>query len=112
MKIIWNHRLYLIILKEDRQREKNKEKMGQKKINSKIVDVKVSLVTQLVKNPPAMQETWVSIPELGISPGRGHGNPFQYSCLENLHGQRNLAGYSPWGHKESDMTGPLSKACE
>ena len=24
-----------------------------------------------------------SIPELGRSPGRGHGNPLQYSCLEN-----------------------------
>ena len=35
---------------------------------------------------------------------REHGNPLQYSCLENLHGQRSLVGYSPWGHKESDMT--------
>ena len=38
------------------------------------------------------------------SPGRGHGNPLLYSCLENLHGQRSLVGYSPWYHKESDMT--------
>ena len=38
------------------------------------------------------------------SPGGGHGNPLQYSCLENPHGQRSLAGYSPWGHKESDTT--------
>ena len=44
------------------------------------------------------------IPELGRSPGGGHGNPLQYSCLENSHGQRSLVGYSPWGHKESDMT--------
>ena len=29
-------------------------------------------------------------------------------CLENLHGQRNLAGCSPWGHKESDTTERLS----
>ena len=36
-----------------------------------------------------------SIPGLGRSPGGGHGNPLQYSCLENPHGQRNLAGYSP-----------------
>ena len=28
----------------------------------------------------------------------------QYSCLENLHRQRSLAGYSLRGHKESDMT--------
>ena len=34
---------------------------------------------------------------------RRNGNAFQYSCLENSHGQRSLAGYSPWGHKESDM---------
>ena len=80
-----------------------------------------SLVAQLVKNPPAMQETLVqflgpedpwrrdrlptpvflgfpgssdgkesafiaralgSLPGLGRSPGGGHGNPLQYSCLE------------------------------
>ena len=35
-----------------------------------------------------------SISGLGRSPGGGHGNPLQYSCLENPHGQR-----SPWGHK-------------
>ena len=38
------------------------------------------------------------------SPEEGSGNPLQYSSLENPHGQRILAGYSPWGHKESDMT--------
>ena len=43
-----------------------------------------------------------SIPGLGTSPGGRHGNPLQYSCLENPHGQRSLAGYSPWGHKELD----------
>ena len=37
------------------------------------------------------------IPGLGRSPGRGHGNPVQYSCLENPHGQRSLMGYSPCG---------------
>ena len=36
-----------------------------------------------------------SIPGLGRSPGRGYGNPLQYSCLENPLGQRSLAGYSP-----------------
>ena len=51
-----------------------------------------------------------SIPGLGRSYGEGHGNPLQYSCLENPHGQRSLAvGYSPWGHKESDTTERLSK---
>ena len=45
-----------------------------------------------------------SIPELGRSPGGGHGNPLLYSYLENPHGQRSLTGYSPWGHKDSDTT--------
>jgi len=31
----------------------------------------------------------------GRSPGEGNGNPLQYSCRENPHGQRSLAGYSP-----------------
>ena len=48
-----------------------------------------------------------SIPGLGRSPGGGHGNPLQYSCQENPHGQRSLVGFNPWGHKESDMTGRL-----
>ena len=42
------------------------------------------------------------------SPGRGNGYPLQYSCLEKFHGQRSLAGYSPWGHKGSELTIPLS----
>ena len=41
---------------------------------------------------------------LGRSSGGGHGNPLQYSCLENPHGQRSLAGYSPRGHKELDTS--------
>ena len=61
-----------------------------------------------VKNPPAMQETSELIFQLGRSPGGGHGNPFQYSCLENPHRQRNLAGYSPWDCTELDMTEQLS----
>ena len=48
------------------------------------------------------------IPGLGRSPGGGHGNPLQYSCLENSHGQRRLTGYSPWDHKELDTTEWLS----
>ena len=48
------------------------------------------------------------IPGLGRSPGEGNGNPLQYSCLENPHGQRSLVGYSPWGHKKSNPTEWLS----
>ena len=36
-----------------------------------------------------------SIPGSGRSAGGGHGNLLQYSCLENPHRQRSLAGYSP-----------------
>ena len=45
---------------------------------------------------------------LGRSPGGGHGNLLQYSCLEIPHGQRVLASYSLGDHKESDMTEGLS----
>ena len=51
-----------------------------------------------------------SIPGLGRSPGGGNGNLLQYSCLENPHGQKSLAGYSWWARKESDMTKWLSTA--
>ena len=55
----------------------------------------------MVKNPPAnargVGDTG-SIPGLGRSPGGGHGNPLQYSCLENP------TDRGAWGHKESDMT--------
>ena len=40
----------------------------------------------MVKNPPANAgdiRVTGSIPGLGTSPGGGHGNPLQYSCLEN-----------------------------
>ena len=45
-----------------------------------------------------------SIPGLGRCPRGGQGNGLQYSCLKNPHGQRSLADYSPWGHKELDTT--------
>ena len=48
------------------------------------------------------------MPGLERSPGGGHGNPLQYSCLEKPHEQRSLAGYSPWSSKEADMTEQLS----
>ena len=39
------------------------------------------------------------IPQMGRSPGVGHDNPLQYSCLENPHGQRILEDYSAQGGK-------------
>ena len=44
------------------------------------------------------------IPGLGRSHGGEHGNPLQYSCMENPHGQRSLVGYRPWDCKDSDTT--------
>ena len=102
-----------------------------------------SLVAQLVKNLPVIQESldqflvfripwrrdriftpvfWASlvesacsvghlgsIPGLERSPEVDHGNPLQYSCLQNPHAHRSLAGYSPWG-SESDTNEQLSTA--
>ena len=57
----------------------------------------VSLVAQMVKKSACNAGDLGSILGLGRSPRGGHGNPFQYSCLENLHGQRSLAGYLSMG---------------
>ena len=49
--------------------------------------------------------------DTGLIPGSGgspEGEHVQCSCLENPHGQRSLAGYSPWGHKESAVTEQLT----
>ena len=45
-----------------------------------------------------------SIPGSGRSPGGGHGKPTPAFLPGESQGQRSLAGYSPWGHKESDTT--------
>ena len=68
-----------------------------------------SLVAQLLKNPPAMQETWV--PSLGREdpPGERNSYPLQYSCLKNsMDREAWWITNSPWGHKESDMTEQLT----
>ena len=65
----------------------------------------------LVNNLSANAGDMGLIPGSGRPHGRGHGNPLHYSCLENPHRQRSLAGYSPWGHKESDMTRATEHAC-
>ena len=72
-----------------------------------------SQVALVVKNPPAnagdVRDKGL-IPGLGRSPGAGHGNPLQYSCLENPMDE-GLADYSPWGHKESDTTEATKNMC-
>jgi len=58
----------------------------------------------LVKNPPAVQESACnagypgSIAGLERSPQEGNGNPLSFLAGKS-HGQRRLAGYSPWGSK-------------
>ena len=61
-----------------------------------------SLVAQLVKNPPAMQETWVWFLGWEDPLEKGKYYPLQYSGLKNSN------DYSPWGHKELDTTEQLS----
>ena len=49
-----------------------------------------------------------SIPGSGRSLGEGNGNPTPVFLPGEFHGQRSLVDYSPWGHKESDMTERLT----
>ena len=63
------------------------------------------------------KESTCNVGDLGLIPGLertpgGHSNLLQYSCLENPHGERSLAVYSPWSCKESDTTEQLSTANE
>ena len=63
----------------------------------------------MIKNPPAIWETWVR--SLGWDDPLGvHGISLQCSCLEIPHGQRGLVGCSLWGHKELDRTERLNTA--
>ena len=65
-----------------------------------------SQVALVVENLPASagdRRNMGLIPGLGRSPGEGHGNPLLFLPGES-HGERSLTGFSPWGHKESDMT--------
>ena len=57
----------------------------------------------MVKNPPANAD--LSVGKIPWRRKRQHTPVF---LLEESHGQRSLAGYSPWGQKESDMTECLS----
>ena len=58
-----------------------------------------SLVPQTVKNLPAKQEIWFN-PWVRKISWRREWLPTPVLLPEEFHGQRSLAGYSPWGHKE------------
>ena len=62
------------------------------------------------KESACSAETWVRSLGWEDPLEEGMAIPLQYSCLENPHGQKRLAGYSSWGHKESDTTEWLSTA--
>ena len=67
------------------------------------------VMAQLLKNLPAMQETWVQF--LGWEDPLEKGMATHSSILAwESHGQRSLAGYSSWDPKELDMTEWLSTA--
>ena len=66
--------------------------------NNHIIFVRASQVVLVVKNMPASAAEARdpgSIPEFQRFSGEGNGNQLQYSCLENPHGQKSLACYSP-----------------
>ena len=65
----------------------------------------------VVKNPPANAGDVGSVPRLGRCPGKGHGNPLQYSCLENP------MDWGAWratvhGFAESDTTTKQQQSCK
>ena len=62
----------------------------------------------MVKNPPAMWETWVRFLSWEDPLEEGMAAHPSVLVLENPHGQRSLVGCSPWGGKESDTTEQLN----
>ena len=68
----------------------------------------VSQVMLVVKSPPANAGDAASILGSGKIPWRRKWQPTPVFLPGASHGQRSLAGYSPWGHKESDTTEQLT----
>ena len=62
-----------------------------------------SLVVKMVKNSLTMQETWVDA-WVRRTPWRRERQRIPVLLPEESHGQRSSVGYSPWSHKELDMT--------
>ena len=68
---------------------------------------RVPLPSQKVKSSAAVQETRFD-PWVGKIPWRRKGQPAPVFLPGEFHGPGRLVGYSPWGRKESSMTGRLS----
>ena len=90
-----------------KQRENEPDRLGELLTPTGILYISVPLplksgaflLAQTVKNLPAVQETW-----LGKIPWRREWQPTPIFLPGEFHGQRSLAGYSPWGHRQSDRT--------
>ena len=68
-----------------------------------------SLMAQPVNNPPEMSVAWVQSLGWEDSLEKGLAYPLQYSVHRGKsHGDRSLLGYSPWSHRELDMTERLT----
>ena len=62
-------------------------------------------MTQMIKESACNAGDLGSVPGSGRSTGERNGNPPTPVFLPGRsHGERSPVGYSPWGHKESDMT--------
>ena len=61
------------------------------------------MVAQIVKNLPAIQDTWFW-PRVRKIPWRRECQPTPVFLPGEFHGQRSLVGYGSWGCEESDMT--------
>ena len=65
----------------------------------------------MAKNPHASAGDVGSIPGLGRSPGREHGNPLPIFLPRESHGQRSMEGYRPWGHRVGHDSMRACKYC-
>ena len=81
--------------------------VGTGPLRKQITQSWASLLPLVIKNPPANtgdERCTGSIPGPWRSLEGGHGNPLQYSCLENPWAEEPGGLYSPWGQKESKTT--------
>ena len=81
---------------------------GLSNLRDHILKLLLSLVAQLVKNPAIIQETAGNAGDLGSIPWRRKWQPTPIFLSGKSYGQRSMAGYSPWGCKELDMTEQLT----
>ena len=87
--------------------------VGKKQLNKRITncklkcsmkEIRASQVALVVKNSPAMQETWDAVRSLSQEdPCRRAWQLTPVFLPGESHGQRSLVGYSPWGCKETQL---------